>query len=177
MSRIGKQPIVLPPKVEVSIGKEVITVKGPLGTLVQPQSKQVLVKQDGDTLVLSMLDDTKQANAMMGTMHALLANMVHGVNNGFEKKLSLIGVGYKAQAQGGNLNLTLGFSHPIIHSLPNGVRAETPIPTEIWIKGICKQKVGQVAADVRHYRPPEPYKGKGIRYSDEVIVLKETKKK
>jgi len=122
-------------------------------------------------------NDTQAANAMSGTMRALLANMVHGVDKGFERKLTLVGVGYKAAAQGAKLNLALGYSHPVVHDMPEGVKAETPTPTEIILKGVDKQKVGQVAAIVRGYRPPEPYKGKGVRYSDEVIVLKETKKK
>ena len=177
MSRIGKQPITVPAKVEITIGAEQIVVKGPLGTLTQIVSKDVIVKKDGATLTLEAASDSQQANAMSGTMRALLANMVKGVDKGFERKLMLVGVGYKAQAQGAKLNLALGFSHPVVHDMPEGIKVETPVPTEILIKGIDKQKVGQVAAIVRGYRPPEPYKGKGVRYSDEVIVLKETKKK
>jgi large subunit ribosomal protein L6 len=177
MSRIGKQPITIPAKVEISIGAEQIVVKGPLGTLTQATSKDVLVKKDGATLTLEATNDSQQANAMSGTMRALIANMVKGVDKGFERKLLLVGVGYKAQAQGAKLNLALGFSHPVVHDMPEGVKVETPVPTEILLKGVDKQKVGQVAAIVRSYRPPEPYKGKGVRYSDEVIVLKETKKK
>jgi large subunit ribosomal protein L6 len=177
MSRIGKQPITIPAKVEISIGAEQIVVKGPLGTLTQATSKDVLVKKDGATLTLEATSDSQQANAMSGTMRALIANMVKGVDKGFERKLLLVGVGYKAQAQGAKLNLALGFSHPVVHDMPEGVKVETPVPTEILLKGVDKQKVGQVAAIVRSYRPPEPYKGKGVRYSDEVIVLKETKKK
>lgn len=177
MSRIGKQPITVPAKVEVTIGAEQITVKGPLGTLTQATSSDVVVKREGAVLTLEAANDTQFANAMSGTMRALLANMMQGVEKGFERKLQLVGVGYKAQAQGAKLNLTLGYSHPIVHDMPEGVKCETPTPTEIILKGVDKQQVGQVAAVVRGYRPPEPYKGKGVRYSDEVIVLKETKKK
>jgi large subunit ribosomal protein L6 len=177
MSRIGKQPITVPAKVEVSIGASEIVVKGPLGTLKQAASSDVVVKKDGATLTVGVANESKQANAMSGTMRALLANMVQGVEKGFERKLQLVGVGYKAQAQGAKLNLALGYSHPVVHDMPEGVKCETPTPTEIILKGMDKQKVGQVAAIVRGYRPPEPYKGKGVRYSDEVIVLKETKKK
>src|SRR5207344_588867 len=154
-----------------------IIVKGPLGTLTQAASKDVVVKKDGATLTLAAANDSQQANAMSGTMRALLANMILGVEKGFERKLNLVGVGYKAQAQGAKLNLSLGYSHPVVHNMPEGIKCETPLPTEILIKGVDKQKVGQVAAIVRGYRPPEPYKGKGVRYSDEKITLKETKKK
>ena len=177
MSRVGKLPITLPAKVEVTLAAKEITVKGPLGTLTQALSSDVVIKKDGDKIVLEAASGSQQSNAMSGTMRALLANMVIGVEKGFEKKLLLVGVGYKAAAQGTKLNLTLGFSHPVVHVMPEGVKCETPVPTEILIKGIDKQKVGQVAAIVRGYRPPEPYKGKGVRYSDEKITLKETKKK
>ncbi len=177
MSRVGKLPITLPAKVEVTIAANEITVKGPLGTLKQAATHLVNIKKDGDKIVLEAANDTQASNAMSGTMRALLANMVQGVDKGFERKLNLVGVGYKAAAQGAKLNLALGYSHPVVHDLPEGVTATTPTPTEIILKGIDKQKVGQVAAIVRGYRPPEPYKGKGVRYSDEVIVLKETKKK
>lgn len=177
MSRIGKQPVAVPAKVEVTLGTEQITVKGPLGTLTHAASRDVVIKKEGATLMLAAANDSQQANAMSGTLRAILANMVHGVEKGFERKLTLVGVGYKAQAQGAKLNLSLGFSHPIVHDMPEGVKVETPVPTEILIKGIDKQKVGQVAAIIRGYRPPEPYKGKGVRYSNEKIVLKETKKK
>lgn len=177
MSRIGKQPITVPAKVEITIGAQQIVVKGPLGTLTQAVSKDVIVKKDGAKVTLEAANDSQQANAMSGTMRALIANMVEGVDKGFVRKLMLVGVGYKAQAQGAKLNLALGFSHPVVHDMPEGIKVETPVPTEILIKGVDKQKVGQVAAIVRSYRPPEPYKGKGVRYSDEVIVLKETKKK
>jgi large subunit ribosomal protein L6 len=177
MSRVGKSPIALPQGAEVAFKGDVITVKGPLGTISQPANKLVTVTNDNGTLKLAPADESREANAMSGTMRALVANMVQGVTKGFERKLTLVGVGYRAQAQGDKLNLSLGFSHPVVHQMPEGVKAETPSQTEIVIKGIDKQKVGQTAAEVRGYRPPEPYKGKGVRYSDEVVILKETKKK
>ena len=177
MSRVAKAPVSLPAKVEVNITDAEITVKGPLGTLKQVASKDVIVTKDGDKITFAAANDSKQANAMSGTLRALIANMVKGVDKGFEKKLLLVGVGYKAQAQGAKLNLALGFSHPVVHQMPEGVKVETPVPTEIIIKGADKQKVGQVAAEVRAYKSPEPYKGKGVRYSDEKVTLKETKKK
>lgn len=177
MSRVGKSPVALPEKVEVTIGVDRISVKGPLGTLAQQLTPNVKVEKIENHLEIKVNDDSSQANAISGTTRALIANMVHGVSKGFERKLTLVGVGYRAQAQGDKLNLTLGFSHPVVHQLPQGVKAETPTQTEIIIKGADKQLVGQVAADVRNYRPPEPYKGKGVRYADERIVLKETKKK
>jgi large subunit ribosomal protein L6 len=177
MSRVGKSPIALPQGAEVAIKGDVITVKGPLGTISQPANKLVSVTNENGTLKLAPTDESREANAMSGTMRALVANMVYGVTKGFERKLTLVGVGYRAQAQGDKLNLSLGFSHPVVHQMPEGVKAETPSQTEIVIKGIDKQKVGQTAAEVRGYRPPEPYKGKGVRYSDEVVILKETKKK
>ena len=135
------------------------------------------IKNESNTLTFAPADESREANAMSGTVRALVNNMVNGVSKGFEKKLSLVGVGFRAQAQGDKLNLSLGFSHPIVHSMPTGVKCETPSQTEIIIKGIDRQKVGQVAAEVRAYRSPEPYKGKGVRYVDEVVVIKETKKK
>lgn len=177
MSRVGKSPVALPEKVEVTIAVDRISVKGPLGTLAQQLTPNVKVEKVENHLEIKVNDDSNQANAISGTTRALIANMVHGVSRGFERKLMLVGVGYRAQAQGDKLNLTLGFSHPVVHQLPQGVKAETPTQTEIIIKGADKQLVGQVAADVRNYRPPEPYKGKGVRYADERIVLKETKKK
>jgi large subunit ribosomal protein L6 len=177
MSRVGKSPVALPEKVEVTIAADRISVKGPLGTLAQQLTPNVKVEKIENHLEIKVNDDSRQANAISGTTRALIANMVHGVSKGFERKLTLVGVGYRAQAQGDKLNLTLGFSHPVVHQLPQGVKAETPTQTEIIIKGADKQLVGQVAADVRNYRPPEPYKGKGVRYADERIVLKETKKK
>ncbi|AGZ29445.1 50S ribosomal protein L6 [Burkholderia singularis] len=176
MSRVGKSPIALN-GAEVKISDDLITVKGALGTISQRLSKLVKVVVDGGFLKIEPVDESREANAMSGTMRAIIANMVHGVTKGFERKLALVGVGYRAQAQGDKLNLSLGFSHPVVHQMPEGVKAETPTQTEIVIKGIDKQKVGQVAAEVRGYRPPEPYKGKGVRYADEVVILKETKKK
>ena len=177
MSRVGKSPVTLPEKVEVSISIDQISVKGPLGTLAQRITPNVKVEKIENRLEIKVNENSRQANAISGTLRALIANMVHGVSRGFEKKLNLVGVGYRAQAQGDKINLTLGFSHPVVHQLPKGVKAETPTQTEIIIRGADKQLVGQVAADVRNYRPPEPYKGKGVRYADEQIVLKETKKK
>ncbi|RKP45686.1 50S ribosomal protein L6 [Pararobbsia silviterrae] len=177
MSRVGKSPIALPNGAEVTLSDSEIAVKGPLGTIKQAQNALVKIVNDNGTLKLEPADDSREANAMSGTMRALVANMVKGVTTGFERKLTLVGVGYRAQVQGNSLNLSLGFSHPVIHALPEGVKAEMPSQTEIIIKGIDKQKVGQTAAEVRGYRPPEPYKGKGVRYADEVVILKETKKK
>jgi large subunit ribosomal protein L6 len=177
MSRIAKYPVVIPEKVEITIIDAVLTVKGPLGTMKQSIASQVLVKKDGDKVTFAAADESKQANAMSGTMRNIVANMVRGVKQGFEKKLQLVGVGYRAQAQGNKVNLSLGFSHPVVHALPDGVKAETPTQTEIVIKGVDRQKVGQVAAEIRAYKPPEPYKGKGVRYVGEVVTLKETKKK
>jgi large subunit ribosomal protein L6 len=177
MSRVGKMPIPVPAGVEVTIAAEKISVKGPQGTLSLPLTGQVTIKNESNTLTFAPADETREANAMSGTVRALVNNMVNGVSKGFEKKLSLVGVGFRAQAQGDKLNLSLGFSHPIVHSMPAGVKVETPTQTEIIIKGIVRQQVGQVAAEVRAYRSPEPYKGKGVRYVDEVVVIKETKKK
>jgi large subunit ribosomal protein L6 len=176
MSRVGKSPIALQ-GAEVALSDERITVKGPLGTITQCANRLVKMVNDNGTLKFEPVDESREANAMSGTMRALVANMVQGVTKGFERKLTLVGVGYRAQAQGDKLNLSLGFSHPVVHQMPEGVKAETPSQTEIVIKGIDKQKVGQVAAEVRGYRPPEPYKGKGVRYANEVVILKETKKK
>ncbi|MGA0881461.1 MAG: 50S ribosomal protein L6 [Burkholderiaceae bacterium] len=177
MSRIAKYPVPLPSGVEANVQPNQITVKGPLGTLSQAITDGIQISQESGKLQVSVTNDSREAKAMSGTMRALVANMVQGVSKGFEKKLSLVGVGYKAAAQGKSLNLSLGFSHPVDYALPEGIKAETPTPTEIIIKGIDKQRVGQVAAEVRAYRPPEPYKGKGVRYVDEVVVIKETKKK
>jgi large subunit ribosomal protein L6 len=177
MSRIAKYPVAVPDKVQVSLDKGELTVKGPLGTLKQPIDRQVVVKIEGTNVTFAAADETKSSNAMSGTLRATVANMVQGVKDGFQKKLTLVGVGYRAQAQGSKLNLSLGFSHPIVYALPDGVKAETPTQTEIVIKGVDRQKVGQVAAEVRAYKPPEPYKGKGVRYADERVVIKETKKK
>ena len=175
MSRIGKFPIPLPPKVEVTLGSGEITVKGPLGTLSRSYGEGLSIEKDGSQLVCKAANEA--VNAMHGTLRALVANMVKGVTDGFQKKLTLVGVGYRAQAAGDKLNLTLGFSHPIVYAMPKGVKVETPVQTEILLKGIDKQQVGQAAAEIRAYRPPEPYKGKGVRYADERVVIKETKKK
>jgi large subunit ribosomal protein L6 len=176
MSRIGKNAIVLPAGVEVSVGAQ-ITVTGPLGTLKAISHPAVTVAVEGQSITVSKVEGAVNSSAMWGTMRANLNNMVTGVSKGFEKKLQLVGVGYRAQAQGDTLNLSLGFSHPVAHKMPAGVKVECPTQTEILIKGSDKQQVGQVAAEVRAYRKPEPYKGKGVRYSDEVVVIKETKKK
>jgi large subunit ribosomal protein L6 len=177
MSRIAKYPVAVPKGVEVTLGSSDIAIKGPLGTLKQNLLPAVTIEKDGDKLQVRAVEGKPNADAMSGTMRALVANMVNGVTKGFEKKLTLVGVGYKAQAQGAKLNLNLGFSHPIVHDMPNGIKVETPTQTEIVIKGIDRQLVGQVAAEVRAYRSPEPYKGKGVRYAAEVVVIKETKKK
>jgi large subunit ribosomal protein L6 len=177
MSRVGKMPIAMPSGAEATITAGQIIVKGPLGSLVQPLNGLVKVDNISGSLKFEPIDDSREANAMSGTIRALVNNMVNGVTKGFEKKLSLVGVGYRAQVQGDALNLSLGFSHPVVHKMPVGVKCECPTQTEILIKGIDKQRVGQVAAEVRAYRSPEPYKGKGVRYVDEVVKLKETKKK
>ena len=165
----------VPPKVEVTLAAGEISVKGPLGTLTRQYGPSVSVERSGETLVFKAADD--EARAMQGTLRALVANMVKGVTQGFEKRLALVGVGYRAQAAGDRINLSLGFSHPVVHAMPKGVKVETPQQTEIVVKGIDKQQVGQVAAEIRAYRPPEPYKGKGVRYADERVKIKETKKK
>lgn len=177
MSRIGKEPVSIPANVEVILSPSDVLIKGPLGQLQRDLNSNVIVERDKDVLLVKVANTSRQANAMSGTMRALLANMIQGVTGGFEKKLSLVGVGYRAQATNEVLNLTLGFSHPIIYKMPEGVKIETPTQTEVLIKGIDKQKVGQVAAEVRAYRKPEPYKGKGVRYADEVVIMKEAKKK
>jgi len=177
MSRVGKNPIALPKGVEVKVAGEQITVKGPLGSLSIAANDAVQVEVAGEAVQCSAVAGKPNAAALWGTVRANLNNMVTGVSKGFEKKLTLVGVGYRAQAQGDTLNLSLGFSHPVAHKMPHGIKVETPSQTEILIKGIDKQLVGQVAAEVRAYRSPEPYKGKGVRYADEVVILKETKKK
>jgi len=177
MSRIAKNPVMLPKGVEVAVAANEITVKGPLGSLRQRIHSAVRIEHEGDGLLCKAVEGASEGSAQSGTMRALLNNMVTGVTKGFEKKLTLVGVGYRAQAQGSRLNLAVGFSHPVVHEMPPGVKVETPTQTEILIKGIDKQQVGQVAAEVRAYREPEPYKGKGIRYADERVILKETKKK
>jgi len=177
MSRVARNPIPIPGGVEVAINAGAISVKGPLGQLHQELPAGVAVERVENQLQFRATSEDNASRALSGTLRALTANMVTGVTKGFERRLQLVGVGYRAQAQGDKLNLTLGFSHPVVHPMPKGIKVETPTQTEIIIKGIDKQQVGAVAAQVRAYRRPEPYKGKGVRYSDEVIVLKETKKK
>ena len=177
MSRVGKMPVAIPAGVDVSIKDDQISVKGSGGTLNLARNALVnIVNKDGK-LSFEPANDSREANAMSGTVRQLVNNMVVGVTKGFEKKLSLVGVGYKAQAQGAKLNLQVGYSHPVNKDMPQGITVATPTPTEVIIKGADRQRVGQVAAEIRAIRPPEPYKGKGIRYSDEKIVIKETKKK
>lgn len=177
MSRIGKQPVSVPAGVEVALKDDLINVKGALGALALAQNALVKVENNAGSLSFVPVNDSREANAMSGTMRQLVNNMVTGVSKGFEKKLSLIGVGYKAQAQGTKLNLNVGYSHPVEIEMPAGIKVETPTPTEVVIKGADRQRVGQIASEVRAVRPPEPYKGKGIRYADEKVVIKETKKK
>ncbi|HEY7985750.1 MAG TPA: 50S ribosomal protein L6 [Methylophilaceae bacterium] len=177
MSRVAKNPVAIPAKVEVSITNQEIAISGPLGKLSQSLCGAVTVAREGDAITFIAANDSKHSQAMSGTVRALVANMVRGVSEGFERKLTLVGVGYKAAAQGAMLNLELGYSHPVNHKMPAGVTVATPTPTEIILKGADKQVVGQVAAQVRAYRSPEPYKGKGVRYTDEVVAIKETKKK
>jgi large subunit ribosomal protein L6 len=177
MSRIAKYPIPLPKGVEVTLASGTISVKGPLGTMARPMDPNVGIQKEGEALVCKALGNSHHATAMSGTLRALVANMVTGVTKGFEKKLALVGVGYRAQAQGDKLNLSVGFSHPVVHQMPKGVNVATPTQTEVVVSGIDKQLVGQIAAEIRDTKPPEPYKGKGVRYANEVVVLKETKKK
>ena len=177
MSRVGKMPLPLPKGVDVSVTAEQISVKGSLGTLVRPLNALVTVKNEDGKLMFAPANESVEADAMSGTMRALVANMVNGVSKGFEKKLSLVGVGYRAAAVGAKLNLQIGFSHPVAKDMPEGVKVACPTQTEIIISGPDRQVVGQIAAEVRAIRPPEPYKGKGIRYVGEKVVIKETKKK
>ena len=177
MSRVAKNPIELPKGVETTLTDSTVSVKGGKGNLQLELHRLVGVTLDGDVLQVVAKDATRQAKAMSGTFRSLVANMVVGVSEGFQKKLELQGVGYRAKAEGNNVNLTLGFSHPINYALPEGVTAETPTQTEIIISGADKQRVGQVAAEIRDFRPPEPYKGKGVRYADERVFRKEAKKK
>ncbi|MEO6985321.1 MAG: 50S ribosomal protein L6 [Paralcaligenes sp.] len=177
MSRIAKYPVAVPKGVEAAVNANLITVKGPLGTLTQALTGDVDVKLEDNQLTFVVTNETRHAKAMSGTVRALVNNMVDGVSKGFERKLTLVGVGYRAQVQGDSLKLQLGFSHDILHKAPSGVKIECPTQTEIVIKGSDKQVVGQVAAEIRAYRSPEPYKGKGIRYADEHVIIKETKKK
>jgi large subunit ribosomal protein L6 len=177
MSRVGKLPVVVPSGVDVSVKPDQISVKGAGGTLHLSQSALVHVVSDAGKLSFKPANDSREADAMSGTMRQLVNNMVVGVTKGFEKKLSLVGVGYKAQATGAKLNLAVGYSHPVNFDMPAGIAVATPVPTEIIVKGADRQRVGQIAAEIRAIRPPEPYKGKGIRYADEKITIKETKKK
>jgi len=177
MSRIGKMPVAVPQGVDVSIKQDQISVKGTGGTLSIANNALVTIVNDAGKITFAPANDSREANAMSGTLRQLVSNMVVGVTKGFEKKLNLVGVGYKAQATGAKLNLVVGYSHPVNFDMPSGIKVETPAPTEIIIKGADRQRVGQIAAEIRAVRPPEPYKGKGIRYSDEKITIKETKKK
>jgi large subunit ribosomal protein L6 len=177
MSRIAKYPVPVPQGVEATISAGQISVKGPLGTLTQELTGDVVVRQEDGQLTFAVANDSRHAKAMSGTVRALVANMVTGVSKGFERKLNLVGVGFRAQVQGDALKLQLGFSHDIVHPMPAGIKVECPTQTEIVVKGANKQIVGQVAAEIRAYREPEPYKGKGVRYADERVIIKETKKK
>lgn len=177
MSRVAKNPVAIPAKVEVALTANNIAVSGPLGKLNQPLTDAVKLAREGDSITFVAANDSQHSRAMSGTVRALVANMVQGVSQGFSRKLTLVGVGYKAQAQGTRLNLDLGYSHPINHKMPAGVTVQTPSQTEVVLTGVDKQVVGQVAAQIRAYRAPEPYKGKGVRYADEVVIIKETKKK
>lgn len=177
MSRVAKNPVAIPAKVEVVLNPTNIAVSGPLGKLSHPLTDAIVLNREGETITVKAANDSQHSRAMSGTMRALIANMVQGVSAGFTRKLTLVGVGYKANAQGQMLNLELGYSHPINHKMPEGVTVQTPTPTEVVLTGADKQVIGQVAAQIRSYRAPEPYKGKGVRYSDEVVAIKETKKK
>ena len=177
MSRVAKAPVELPKGVEFTLSGRTASVKGSKGQLSIDLNSEVELKQEDGTLTVSPRSGSRFSTAIAGTTRALLANMVQGVNDGFERKLELVGVGYRAQAQGNKLNLTLGFSHPVVYDVPEGISIETPSQTEVVVKGTDKQQVGQVAAEIRRYRPPEPYKGKGVRYADERVVIKEAKKK
>lgn len=177
MSRVAKNPVVIPSGVEVTLSADNISVKGPLGQLNQALTGEVILTQENGQISFAMANETRQAKAMSGTLRALVNNMVIGVSKGFERRLTLVGVGFRAAVQGNALKLELGFSHDVVHVLPDGIKAECPSQTEIVIKGFDKQAVGQVAANIRAYRPPEPYKGKGVRYADETVIIKEVKKK
>ena len=177
MSRVGKMPVTVPQGVDVAINEAHINVKGTGGNLSIANNALVKVVHSANSLSFAPANESREANAMSGTLRQLVNNMVIGVTKGFEKKLNLVGVGYKAAAQGNKLNLAVGYSHPVNFDMPSGIKVETPAPTEIIIKGADRQRVGQIAAEIRAIRPPEPYKGKGIRYSDEKVTIKETKKK
>lgn len=177
MSRVAKNPIIIPVDVEVGIDNGLLKISGKQGSLSLSISKLVNIIKDKEQLVFVPSSSSKQANAMSGTMRALVANMIKGISDGFEKRLQLVGVGYRAQAQGNILNLSLGFSHPVSYEMPDSVLVKTPSQTEIILTGPDKQIIGQVAAEIRGFRSPEPYKGKGVRYVDEIVLIKETKKK
>lgn len=177
MSRVGKMPVAVPEGVTVEVKQDQVSVKGKGGQLSLALTRLVKVENKDGKLSFTPIDESREANAMSGTVRQLVNNMVLGVTQGFEKKLSLVGVGYKAAAQGAKLNLSVGYSHPVNIDMPAGITVATPTPTEIVVKGADRQAVGQVAAKIREVRPPEPYKGKGIRYADEKITIKETKKK
>jgi large subunit ribosomal protein L6 len=177
MSRVANSPVAIPAKVEVVLSPNNIAVSGPLGKLSQTLTDAVELKREGETITFAATSDSQHSRAMSGTVRALVANMVQGVSAGFTRKLTLVGVGYKANAQGPMLNLELGYSHPINHKMPAGITVQTPSPTEVVLTGYDKQVIGQIAAQIRSYRAPEPYKGKGVRYDDEVVAIKETKKK
>ena len=177
MSRVAKNPIIIPVDVEVGIDDGLLKISGKQGSLSLSINKLVNIIKDKEQLVFVPSNSSKQANAMSGTMRALVANMIKGISDGFEKRLQLVGVGYRAQAQGNILNLSLGFSHPVSYEMPDSVLVKTPSQTEIILTGPDKQIIGQVAAEIRGFRPPEPYKGKGVRYVDEIVLIKETKKK
>jgi len=177
MSRVAKMPVTVPAGVDVTMNEQHISVKGAGGQLSIANNALVKVVRQGESMTFEPANESREANAMSGTLRQLVNNMVVGVTKGFEKKLNLVGVGYKAAAQGTKLNLAVGYSHPVNIDMPSGIKVETPTPTEVIIKGADRQRVGQIAAEIRAVRPPEPYKGKGIRYSDEKITIKETKKK
>jgi len=177
MSRIAKYPVTVPANVQATIAADLITVQGPLGTLTQALGGEVAIQQDNGQLTFTPADDSRHANAMSGTLRALVNNMVTGVSTGFTKRLNLVGVGFRAQVEGSNLKLQLGFSHDVIYPFPEGIKITCPSQTEILVQGANKQVVGQVSAEIRAYRRPEPYKGKGVRYADERVIIKETKKK
>lgn len=177
MSRVANKPITVPNGVDVSIDNRTVAVKGPKGSLQLTLHQFVKIVREGNELKIVSRSEAAEHRAMAGTMRALVNNMVTGVSKGFERKLQLVGVGYRAQVQGGTLNLALGYSHPVAFRVPAGITIETPSQNEVLVKGVDKQRVGEVASKIRAYRPPEPYKGKGVRYADEQIVLKEAKKK
>jgi len=177
MSRVAKAPVELPKGVEFRQNGSTVTMKGPKGELSMELNAEVELTQDEASVTVAPRSGSRFATAVAGTMRSLLANMAQGVSEGFERKLELVGVGYRAQAQGKNLNLSLGFSHPVVYQAPEGIEIETPSQTEVVVRGADKQKVGQAAAEIRRFRPPEPYKGKGVRYANERVVIKEAKKK